>query len=210
MEDAINHIVEPLSCAVNAFSQVNLYPGDSVIVFGAGYMGLLLIQFLAQYPLRKLVVVDMKPFNLNLAKQLGANEVIDISKPDGVARLEELQNQPFDIAYEGSGAKEALDWCTKLATAGGTVGIYAWHHDPRLMDTNEWHMKGLKVLNVSPQIVTNERMFRSFEASSKLMGSGRINQEKLITHRYSLDEIDKGMKESALRQDGFVKSIIVF
>ena len=209
MNDTLNHIVEPAACSINAFSQANLYPGDRVIVFGAGYMGLLLIQLLARYPLQKLVVVDLKATNLALAKQFGADEVIDISKQEGYLRLAEFDKKPFDIVFEASGARDALDWSTRLAAAGGTLGIYAWHHEEQI-NTIDWHMKGLKVLNMSPQIVMHERKFRSFEAASKLMQSGRISQKKLITHKYGLEDINKGMKESVLRPEGFIKSIIVF
>ncbi|HEY8803680.1 MAG TPA: zinc-binding dehydrogenase [Clostridium sp.] len=203
------HLVEPLSCAINAYSHTDIYPGNKVIVFGAGYMGLLLIQLLGHAPLHSLVVVDAKAENLELAKAYGATEVINITVPGANERLEELKDQ-FDIAYEASGAKSALDWCTKLSKYGGSIGLYAWHHEPRLMDTSTWHYKGTKILNVSPPITTNERLFRSFEASDLLMSCGKVSQENLITHRYKFDDIEKAMQESVARGDGFIKSLIEF
>lgn len=203
------HLVEPLSCAVNAYAHTPLYPGNKVVVFGAGYMGLLLIQLLGNSPLSSVVVVDAKAKNLELAKSYGATEVINITEPGANERLEGLKDQ-FDIAYEASGAKSALEWCTKLHKYGGSIGLYAWHHDPRTVDTSLWHYKGTKIFNVSPPITTNERLLRSFEAADLLMSSGKVNQEKLITHRYKFDDIERAMTESVARGDGFIKSLIEF
>jgi threonine dehydrogenase-like Zn-dependent dehydrogenase len=204
-----NHLVEPLSCAVNAYAYTDIYPGDKVIVFGAGYMGLLLIQLLGHAPLHSLVVVDAKTENLELAKEYGATEVINITDAVANARLEELKDY-FDIAYEASGAKSALEWCTKLHKNGGSIGLYAWHHDPRTVDTSTWHYKGTKVLNVSPPITANERPLRSYEGADLLMASGKVSQKKLITHRYKFEDIEKAMEESVARGEGFIKSLIEF
>lgn len=210
MDRSSYHIAEPLSCAVNAFSQTSLYPGDKVILFGMGYMGLLLLQLLSNYPLHSITVVDVKPFNLQMAKNFGANEIINSATPEGQERLKELHDQPFDVAYECSGVASALDWCSKLLNEGCTLGIYAWHHDARLVDTSSWHIKGFKVLNFSPPITKNERIFRNYEAADKIMTTQKIKQDSLITHQYFFEDIEMAMKESVLRPDGFIKSILTF
>lgn len=210
MDRSNYHIAEPLSCAINAFSQTSLYPGDKVIMFGMGYMGLLLLQLLSSYPLHSITVVDVKPFNLEMAKSFGADEIINSSTPEGQVRLKDLQAQPFDVAYECSGVASTLDWCSKLLTDGGTLGIYAWHHDSRTVDTSIWHVRGFKVLNVSPPIIKNERIFRNYEAADKLMAAQKVKQDRLITHQYRFEEIESAMKESVLRPEGFIKSILTF
>ena len=208
-EQAKIHLVEPLSCAVNAWAYTSIYPGDHVIVFGAGYMGLLLIQLLGRSPLASLVVVDAKDENLALAKLYGATETINITHEGANERLESLQHT-FEIVYEASGAKSAWDWCTKLSKNGGVIGLYAWHHEPRLVDANAWHYQGTRILNVSPPITANERNLRSFEAADRLMASDSVDQTRLITHRYRFEDIARGMAESTQRGDGFIKSLIEF
>jgi len=209
-ENAKDYIIEPLSCAVTAAAYLNAYPGDRVILFGAGYMGLLLTQLLARYPLSELIVVDMKKGNLELAKAYGATETIHIGTPEAQERLAELEEKPFDITIEGSGAEQALTLCTKLARSGGKLGIYAWHHDARTVDTSDWHWKGLQVLNVAPGITSNDLPLRQFYAANKLISSGIVNQADLFTHHYSLNDVERAMNESTLRGDGFIKSLLVF
>lgn len=210
MENYESYLIEPSSCAVNAAAYLDPYPGDRVLVFGAGYMGLLLIQLLRRYPLSQLIVIDMKQENLKLAKMFGATETLDISTEDGKKRIEELQKKPFDITIEASGATTALDQSTKCTRTGGKLGLYAWHHQARSIDTSEWHMKGLQVLNVSPFITSEDRPLRSFEAADRLNSCGVIQQSQLITHKYTLDEITQAMEESTTRGTDFIKSILIF
>jgi threonine dehydrogenase-like Zn-dependent dehydrogenase len=209
-EDAENYLVEPVSCIVNAVFYLNIYPGDGVIVFGVGYMGLLLTQMLNHCPLSRLIVVDSKPENLTLAHNFGADEVINYQTTEGLERLKELRDEPFDITYECSGDPEALNSCTELTKTGGKIGIFARHHDKRVVDLSEWHLKGLQVINISPLLTVNERMLRSFESSEKLISAGVITQRSLITHRYEMDEISKAMADSRIRGKGFIKSVLCF
>ncbi|MFD2328022.1 zinc-binding dehydrogenase [Cohnella sp. GCM10020058] len=209
-ENAENYVIEPLSCAVTAAAYLNVYPGDRVILFGAGYMGLLLTQLLARSPLSELIVVDLKKENLELAASFGATETIQMGEPGAEERLAQLEAHPFDITIEGSGAEQALASCTKLARAGGKVGIYAWHHQHRTVDTSAWHTKGLQILNVAPGITSNDMPYRQFYAAEKLIRAGVVRQDVLFTHRYSLDDVERAMNESTLRGQGFIKSMLVF
>lgn len=208
-EEAEQYIVEPVSCAITAVHHLHIYPGEKAIVFGAGYMGLLLIQLLRHAPISELVVVDVKADNLALALQYGADRVIDLRK-DGEIPLQEMQGS-FDICYEASGAADALKWCTKLAKAGGKLGIYAWHHEPRLVDMSDWHVKGLEVMNVSPHIAahTKDRL-AAVRAADRMMAAGKIRQHELITHRYYFEDIERAMHASTAREDRFIKSILTF
>jgi L-iditol 2-dehydrogenase len=203
------HIVEPLACAINAVSYIDFYPGDKVFVFGAGYMGLLLIQLLGYYPLAELVAVDIKENNLEIAKKFGATKVINLKDRDGKEELEKYKDY-FDISYEASGTNMGMDWCTKTTKGGGSIGLYGWIHSSSTVDTSSWHGKGLKVLNVSPAIATDQRPMRSFERAEILMSIGKIYQDRLITNKYEFEDIKRAMEESLERGKGFIKSILKF
>jgi threonine dehydrogenase-like Zn-dependent dehydrogenase len=203
-------IIEPASCAVTAAAYINVYPGDRVILFGAGYMGLLLNQLLGKSPISELVVVDLKEENLQLARGYGATETLRFGTPEFERRIAELETNPVDVAIEGSGAAAALDLCTKLTRSGGKLAIYAWHHHPRTVDTSVWHTRGLKVLNVAPGITSNDLPHRQFHAAERLVHAGVIRQSPLITHRYTLEQADRAMRESTERKDRFIKSVFVF
>ena len=210
-DDIDSFLVEPASCVVNACAHVEFYPGDRVIVFGAGYMGLLLAMALKYQPISKLTIVDIKQFNLDLAKKLtNADEFINLSEEGGRKRLEEYGSGAFEISFECSGAAEPLEWCGKLTSNGGIVGVYAWHHGKRTIDGGQWHGKGHRYLNVSPSITVNERRLRSFIGAERLMSAGMLPQKDLVTHKYALSDVERAMKESSAREGNFIKPVLIF
>ena len=210
-EQMKKHLVEPVSCVVTAADQLHLYPGESVVLFGAGYMGLLLVQLLRRYPLRRLTVADIKEENLLLAKEFGATEVINSGTAEGIARLEELERtEPFEVAYECSGAQAAFSWCERLLDKTGRLGVYAWHHGERKFDGHLWHTRGLALYNVSPWIVNKQKFLIPWYAADRMMNSGLIDQQKLITHEYKFEDLERAMLESTARKGNFIKSILTF
>ena len=204
------HLVEPVSCVVTAADELHIYPGESVVLFGAGYMGLLLVQLLNRYPLRRLVVADIKPHNLELALLYGATEVINSASEEGRARLRELESEPFEIAFECSGAQSCFSSCERLLDKGGRLGVYAWHHGERVFDGHIWHTKGLSLLNVNHWLVCRKEYLNPWIGADRLMHSGAIEQSRLITHEYEFTDIERAMEESSERRGDFIKSILRF
>jgi len=84
-----------------------------------------------------------------------------------------------------------IEQAVRTIKRGGSIGLYGWVHNPSTVDTDSWHRKGVKVLNVSGGITTNQRPYRSFERSEMLMSVGKICQSKLITNKYKISEIEK-------------------
>jgi L-iditol 2-dehydrogenase len=209
-KDPSIHMVEPASCSVNAIDSTNIYPGTRAVVFGAGYMGLLLVQMLARTPLAELIVIDMKRDNLDLALQYGADSVIDISTEDGLKTMASLEEDSFDFCFECTGAEKPLTTCTQLIRRGGTINIHSFHHVPRSLDVAAWHVKGVRVINSSPGVGAGYYPFRAFEAADVLMAKGKIDQTQLITHRFTLNDIEEAMNVSSARADGFIKSVLLF
>lgn len=204
------HLVEPASCIVTAVDELHIYPGDSVIVFGAGYMGLLLTQLLSRCPLRRLVVADMKENNLRLAQGYGATETINLTTAEGKRRIEELEGEPFEIAYECSGSQAAFSCCERLLDKAGKLGVYAWHHGERSFDGHIWHTRGLSLFNVSPWIVNKKKFLNPWYAAHKLMNAGIIRQQDLITHEYPFKDVERAMAESTARKAPFIKAVLKF
>lgn len=204
------HLVEPPSCVVTAADELNIYPGDSVILFGAGYMGLLLVQLLRHYPLDRFVVVDIKEENLRLAGLYGAKETINSATEEGRQRLEELMTQPFEIAYECSGSQVCLNYCERLLGKAGKLGVYAWHHGQRSVDAHLWHTKGLTLYNVNHWMVCKKAYLNPWKGADRLLQCGVFDQKELLTHEYKFTDIKWAMEESTAREGHFIKSILKF
>lgn len=209
LSDPSTWLVEPANCVVTAVRSYDIVPGDRVFVLGAGYMGLLNVQLLAHCPLAELVVADMKPKNLELARRFGATEVIDIRGEAGKARLAALEKEPFDLVVEAAGAPTTVDPASRLVRTGGKLGIFAWHHEPRSVDLGFWHMRGLRVMNCAPGIGA-DRNERSWERAIRLLDRGVFDMAPLVTHRHPASEVQSAMELAAERPEGYIKGVLTF
>jgi threonine dehydrogenase-like Zn-dependent dehydrogenase len=208
-EDPGSFIVEPANCVVIAVRSYDIVPADRVLVIGAGYMGLLNVQLLAHCPLSELVVADVKPRNLKLARGFGATEVIDAGTAEGQARLQALKEQPFDLVVEAAGAAATLTQATELVRAGGKLGIFAWHHEPRPVNLGIWHMRGIRVMNCAPGI-GRDRNEETWQRAIRLMERGLFNMAPLVTHRHPAEDVQTAMEQAAERAPDYIKGVLLF
>jgi threonine dehydrogenase-like Zn-dependent dehydrogenase len=95
-----------------------------------------------------------------------------------------------------------------MARTGGILNIFGWHAGEEIVPTHDWHYKGLKVLNTSPMCAPDFTVH--FRAAIALMGTGRIDQSELITHRFPVSEAEKAFEIAANKSDGYIKGAILF
>ena len=207
--DPKTFITEPPCCAVTAVHSYCIVPGDSVLVLGAGYMGLLNVQLLAHCPISELVVSDIKQKNLALARDFGATEVIDSSSSAGRQRLEELEKQGFDLVVEAAGVAETLTTAGNLTRPGGRLATFAWHHGERPVNMSQWHLKGITVLNASPIISINGNI-QPMQRTARLLERGIFDQRSLISHTFTIDQIQQAMDFASSRPPDYCKGVLLF
>jgi threonine dehydrogenase-like Zn-dependent dehydrogenase len=155
------------------------------------------------------VVADVKPYNLALAKQYGATEVIQNNTPQGQARLEELKQQPFDLVVEAAGAESTVQMAGSFVRNGGRLAIFAWHHTPRTMDLGLWHVRGITVLNSAPNIGTDHNT-NSFHRAIRLLDRGTFDLSQLVTHRHTVNDVQAAMELAARRPADYIKGVLLF
>ncbi len=107
MSDQQASFIEPLACVVHALKRFRPAPGDSVLLFGAGPMGLLLIQALRNNGAARVVVVDKQPDRLELAARFGAIPVQ--AGPDADAALRALSPRGFPGVVDATGVPAVVE-----------------------------------------------------------------------------------------------------
>lgn len=114
-------LVEPLSCAIHAVERGDIQLGDTVVLAGAGTLGLLMLQVIKLKSPALVIVQDVKPERLELARQLGADVTVNVKETDPVAKVKSLTDgYGADVFIEASGYAPAvlqgLDLLRKLGT----------------------------------------------------------------------------------------------
>jgi L-iditol 2-dehydrogenase len=182
-------LIEPLSCCLNAHLNFNIpISGEFVIIIGDGPIGLIHLQVSKLYG-AKTIVVGKIPSRLNEAKSIGADLVITNNEPD------ETVKKIWDYTY-GNGGKliivatsnpEGIDLALKLAGKNSLVSLFAGTSknkilsiDPNLLHYNQITLSGS--FSSTPKVM---------KKAMDLVHEQKIDLRRLVTHRFSLDEIDK-------------------
>ncbi len=119
-------MIEPLACAVNGVMESGMRLGDTVVVNGAGPIGLYFV-LLATLRGARVIVTDLSDMRLEVAAGLGAAEVINVSHlPDAVRAVRDLteDGRGVDVAIEAVGLPETWEKTILMARKGGTVNLF--------------------------------------------------------------------------------------
>ncbi|MBB3603635.1 threonine dehydrogenase-like Zn-dependent dehydrogenase [Mycolicibacterium sp. BK556] len=130
---------EPMAVARHAANRCRPKPGDTVVVFGAGPIGLGAVLAFKSLGVGHIVVADLIPARLAKARQIGADAVINSAEDDVIAKLIELHGPGeamfpgkagTDIYLDAAGAPAVIDTALTAAKKGATLGVVAVHKKP--------------------------------------------------------------------------------
>jgi threonine dehydrogenase-like Zn-dependent dehydrogenase len=199
---------EPLGCAMNIFARSDIGPGQTVAVVGIGFLGALLTRLAATAGAR-VIALSRRPFALEVARTFGAHETIPLGDPSrAIERVRTLTSGRLcERVIECVGNQGTLDLAGELTAERGRLVIAGFHQDgPRQVNMFLWNWRGLDVVNA------HERDPRAYvagmRAAIEALAAGTLDPTPLITHRYSLDELDLAFAAAVERPDGFLKAIV--
>ncbi len=200
---------EPLACAINAVKRTPMKPGNSVAIVGAGYMGLLLVSILKHSSFAPVVVMDIKDENLELAKKAGADIVVNVTDKAAMEKVQALVGgEGFDVVYEAGGIQSTLDLASELIKIKGTLMLYGYHSlNLRTVNMERWNFKAINLVNAHERDIMEyadgmKRGIKLFEYKG--------NIPTYITHKSTLEEIEKGFDMMENRPDGYIKGVVIF
>jgi isopropanol dehydrogenase (NADP+) len=184
--------------------------GGSVAVFAAGPVGLMAIQGSKLLGAGEVIAVENVPRRQALARQFGADEVVDFTKGDPVHRILELTGgKGVDSAIEALGAEETFMNCVRATRPGGTISNVGYHGDgdyvriPRL----DWGV-GMNDKTIRTGLCPGgrERMTRLM----RVLSTGRVDPTPMTTHRFPFSDIEKAFRMMDRKEDGIIKPLIQF
>jgi Threonine dehydrogenase and related Zn-dependent dehydrogenases len=169
--------IEPIACVVHAMNRLQLKAGSSVLLFGAGAMGLQLVQTLARSGAGRLAVVDVSETKLALARELGATETVFVQDK------KVLEGQTFDVVVDATGIpaviEEAFRYLGKTATYlqfGVTPKNAQIKVSPFDLYHRDWTLLGSMAINYT------------FLSAFEWVKEGRIMLEPLVSKVITLEE----------------------
>ncbi|HOW54494.1 MAG TPA: zinc-binding dehydrogenase [Syntrophorhabdaceae bacterium] len=180
---------EPLACAVRAQRLAGIKKEDSVLVIGCGMSGLLHVKLASARGCR-VIAVDVNAKKLEIAARSGADITIDAGDDDVPSRLAAVIGKKADAVLLCASAVQAVDQAWRCVDKGGVVVLFAVPGPEKevVVPVNDFWMKEITILTSyycgPPDIMD----------AIKLIGSGEIDVDDLVTHRLPLDEIVHGFE----------------
>ena len=176
MSPRVAALAEPLAVALHGITRSGAAPGDRAMVFGAGPIGALTVAALVAKGFGPVVVVEPGERRRQLARDLGATEVLDPAELETYPpwEPERLSPRAVDVVFECSGKKAAMEAGFHQLRRGGHLvlvgaGMEAPRFDPNRLILNELQVSGSFVYDAD-----------GFERALELLGSGMLPTDVLI------------------------------
>lgn len=201
-------LAEPLACALNAVELAAPALGDDVVVIGAGFMGNLVQKLVRLKGPRHVIVADTRPDALERAIRLGATRAVDVRNESLVDVVRDATDGVgADVSFEVTGAQAALSSLGDVTRMSGKVAIVGYHQGgTRELPLAAWNWMAFQIVNAHFRDVGT--IMRGMRAGMRLLTSGRLSLDDLITHRFALEQVNEAFATAVEKPEGFVKATV--
>jgi len=198
-------LLEPLSVGVHACQRAGVTLGTTVLICGAGPIGLVSLLVAKSMGASKVVVVDLVENRLQVAKSLGADYTVKVERGEDTSQLvQKIRDQLGDLAQatiECSGAESSLKLAIAGTKSGGCVLLVGM--GPPTVNIN--------IVDAAVREVDIRGVFRyrnCYPKALALVASGHVDVKKLITHNFKLEETLEAFETSRTGAGGAIKVMI--
>jgi L-iditol 2-dehydrogenase len=201
-EAALN---EPLSCVYNGFLQCKFKPGDTVLIFGAGPVGIMHAKLAIMAGAAKVILTDLVEERLALSRQV-ENKVITVNNRGLKEEIEKLTNgQGVDVCITACSSPQAQIEAIELTATGGRVNFFGGLPAGKELvplNTNLIHYKQLVLTGSTRSSII------SFRRTLKFIAEDLVDIKGLVSNQYPLTRIKEAFQ--AAEQGRGLKNVIVF
>ena len=167
--------IEPVAVGVHAVGRSRYKPGDTAVVYGAGPIGLCVAGCLSYFGASRVLVIEANPHRLEIARQLGFTP-IDASQDDIRAKVLEYTNgRNADLAFDCAAHPSVHGTILDILRVQGTGVVVGSYKKPAEVDLLKIEFKELTLIG------TRVYTPRDFEVAIRILQSGRIDFDKLLT-----------------------------
>lgn len=199
-------LVEPLAVSIHGIRRGRMNSGDTVVVLGAGTIGLTTVAAARALGAGKIFVTARHNHQAEQAKLLGADEVLP---PDGPllkeAVLDSTEGRGSDITLEtvGGNNEATIHQSLDITRHMGQIVILGCFSTPVPVDFLQCHIKEHNILvSICYSIIDGKH---DYEVAIDLMNSGRVNLNDLVTHKFTLSDIQQGFDIASDKSSRCVK-----
>ncbi|MEN3264555.1 zinc-dependent alcohol dehydrogenase family protein [Pseudonocardia sp.] len=176
-------LIEPLSCAVRGFDVLAPQLGDHYLIYGAGTMGLMMMELAKRAGAASVSMVDLNASRLETAKELTCTAAVtsadELDRPRG-----------WDVVIDCTGVVAAIEDGLGRVSPGGTFQQFGVANEDATA-----RFSPFRIYNKEIRIVGSMAVLHSFERAAELFAEGALRPEVMISHRMGLDEYPQALEQ---------------
>lgn len=185
-------LIEPLSVGVHVSKQAGVVPGDVVVVFGAGPVGLLIGSCALAFGASKVLAVDLVQSKLDLAKEIGITHTYVPQKGDTpqqtADKIREILGEKPTVAVDASGAEPSIQAAIYVLKEGGRYVQAGMGRDEITFPIAEFCSKELILKGCF------RYGYGDYKLAVEFVASGKVPAAKLITHHFKFKQAEDAFK----------------
>jgi Zn-dependent alcohol dehydrogenase len=182
-------------------------PGASVLVIGAGGVGLCAVMGAQLCGASRILVADLNPAKLEMAREFGATDLIDASSQDVVKTARRLSDGGVDFAFEAIGRPDTVTQAVRTLSAGGVAVAVGVAPPSARAELSPFDLV-LQEKTLKGSIYGSTRPHADFPRLFELYRRGRLPLDRLLSREYRLDQINEAYE--ALLAGEVARSVIAF
>ncbi|MFC2076812.1 zinc-dependent alcohol dehydrogenase family protein [candidate division KSB1 bacterium] len=175
-------LAEPVACVIHGFDRLNPWPGANILIMGAGPIGLIWTQLLANCPFSTLVQTDLVAERREKAEKLGAEQTIDASTVDWPDAVMDIFPLGPDIVVDASGDPGAVASGLQLVAKSGTFMIFGVCPEGTRVEIDPFsvYAREIKIIGSKMPPFTLSRALR-------ILSESKINDQVVVSHVLPLE-----------------------
>ena len=196
-------LCEPLGVALGTFKKANAKAGETLLIIGAGSIGLAMLAVGKAMGLKKIVVCATAGSRLKTAERMGAYATVATKETDLEEEMKKLHPGGTDIVIDATGIEECIQKSFRIARRGGKVLLAGYGRGKTMnIRIDDIHVKNLKVIGAG----NNWNMFKK---GISLMEDGLVDLSCFVTHKIKLEDFEYGIELARKRPEGFIKAVFI-
>ncbi|XP_068615176.1 sorbitol dehydrogenase [Brachionichthys hirsutus] len=188
-------LIEPLSVGIHACRRAGVTLGSTVLVCGAGPIGLVCLLVAKAMGASQILISDLLPERLSVAKDLGADFQLEVKKDSGPQQLaqmvEDMMGDKPHISIECTGAESCIQTAIYATRSGGVVALVGVSPNMVAVPLVSAALREVDIRGVM-------RYSNTWPMAIAMLASGKVNVKPLVTHRFPLEEAIQAFETTRL------------
>ncbi len=182
-------LVETLACVLHGYERLQIEPGGTVLILGAGCVGLLWTQLIRQSLSAKIIQTELIEMRLNAARDLGADAVINPQTTRLENEVRRLAPNGVNYIIDATGSAQAIQESLGLLKKGGTLMLFGVCPEAERLTLSPFD-----IFNKELRIVGSKMPPFMLGKAARMIESGAIDSDCLVTHVLPLTEIAEALR----------------